>query len=99
VLYDDLGLSPAGRAAAIETSELVTLEQLAQFGADRVLLMLTSGADLAAEWEQLQRSEPWRQTTALHAGRVTPIAYWPWFDYSAFSQEKFLAAVPSIFKM
>ncbi|MBP1992064.1 helix-turn-helix domain-containing protein [Paenibacillus eucommiae] len=97
VLYEDLGLLPAGWSAGIDYRETVELEQLAQFGADRILLMFPRGEDIQVQWERLQHSEPWKQQASMLSSKVTPIAFWPWFDYSAFSQAKFLAAAPAIF--
>lgn len=99
VLYDDLGFAPAGRAAAIESREEMTAEELARFGADRILLMLSGGDNVRASWERLGAAEEWQRTAALlGAARVTPIALWPWFDYSAYTQMRFLQAVPAILR-
>nr|WP_273387127.1 helix-turn-helix domain-containing protein [Cohnella zeiphila] len=98
VLYEDLGMTPAGRAAAIEFRETVAPEELARFEADRILLMLPGGGDPRGARERLASSEEWKRTAASLGGRVTPVEAWPWFDYSAYAQERFLLAAPAMFR-
>ncbi|QHT58753.1 helix-turn-helix domain-containing protein [Paenibacillus lycopersici] len=97
VLYEDLGIVQPDRAAGIRRREEVPVRELASFEADRILLMLSDNEDVQAAWERFSGSEEWKRHCASLSSRVTPIPTWPWFDYSAYTQEKFLRAVPAIF--
>ncbi|MFB9275904.1 helix-turn-helix domain-containing protein [Cohnella cellulosilytica] len=98
VLYDDLGLQPADGVVGLERPRTVTPEELERYPADHILLMLQSGGNEPGDWERLRRSDEWRRIAAGLRGEVTPIAVWPWFDYSAYTQHKFLQTVPSLFQ-
>lgn len=98
VLYEDLGLRPADRVSGIECGKIVTAEELASFKADRILLMLPGGGDIRCEWEDLKHSEEWKRVSSVNHGKVTPIGVWPRYDYSAYSQKKFLQTLPTLFK-
>jgi len=99
VLYEDLGIGQPERVKRIQNRETVSLEQLVQFQADRIWLMLPGSEDLRAAWDELARSEAWQAEAAPLTSCVTPIATWPWFDYSAYAQQLFLQSVPAILGM
>lgn len=97
VLYEDLGLAVPERARRIESRETVSLCELAEFEADRILLMLSGEEHIRSAWERLKASQDWQRHAAPLSRRVTPIPVWPWFDYSAYTQQLFLQNVPAIF--
>ncbi|THF77593.1 AraC family transcriptional regulator [Cohnella fermenti] len=96
VLYEDLAIAAPERVLDIVVREHVSIQELAQFGADRILLMLPGGDDVAEAWARLTESDRWQREAVGLAGRVTPIALWPWFDYSAYAQRLFLENLPSL---
>ncbi|NQX70296.1 AraC family transcriptional regulator [Paenibacillus alba] len=98
VLYSDLQLNCPQQVKGIDTYQPATLQQLGDYDADRILLMFTNERSLQENWEILQRNEAWRALKAVQNHGVALISPWMWFEYSAYTQERFLSEALAVFK-
>ncbi|MFC7147866.1 helix-turn-helix domain-containing protein [Cohnella cellulosilytica] len=85
VLYEDLGLHPARNVAEIDDVAEVAAERLAEFEADRILLMVWEDEASRAAWSRLRSSAHWQRLRAVRSQRVQRISPFPWLEYTAFA--------------
>ncbi|NEW05860.1 AraC family transcriptional regulator [Paenibacillus sp. SYP-B3998] len=90
VFYDDLHIVPARGVDRMKPDQQVTPAQLADFDADRLLLILDEDALSKSSWQTLMHSEPWRGLKAVRNGRVDFLPPYPWVEYTAFTHELIL---------
>lgn len=83
VVYQDLGLNPAGQFDQPVYDQPVTIEQLAHFDADRLILIVRQEDETLAYWKSLQYANPWQELKAVRNNSVYLVSSDPWFEYSA----------------
>ncbi|GGI43958.1 hypothetical protein GCM10008018_04720 [Paenibacillus marchantiophytorum] len=98
VLYQDLGLNCPDPVRAIGSHAPVTCKMMSEYDADRIFVMFTNGRNVQENWDMLQHNEDWRGLRAVRNQAVSLISPWLWFEYSAFTQDRFLSEVSSLFK-
>ncbi|NQX59109.1 ABC transporter substrate-binding protein [Paenibacillus qinlingensis] len=98
VLYQDLGIKIPKGIGASTSHTLVTLEELADCDAERLMVMFTNGNSTQENWERLKKNNAWNELKAVRNQAVTCISPWLWFEYSAYTQERFLKEVATIMK-
>jgi len=97
VFYDELQLVPACRFDRSVYDQQVTIEQLADFDADRLLLIVRQESETLAYWKALQYSMPWQELKAVQNNRVYLISSDPWFEYSACAHSRIIDEVLHLF--
>ncbi|GLX67060.1 AraC family transcriptional regulator [Paenibacillus glycanilyticus] len=102
VLYDDLGLTLPTALREIQMIKQIEHTELTALHADRILVHVEQGPAAEARWQQLSRSDIWRNLPAVQSGKIhLAIAYScfdaPWNDYAAEPIGRFLNDVPSLF--
>ncbi|MFB9750615.1 helix-turn-helix domain-containing protein [Paenibacillus hodogayensis] len=97
VLYEDLRLAPPSGIAGTDSHKRLDFSGLAELDADRLLLMFPGATDAQAQWEALRQTEPWRKLKAVRNNRVSLLPLFPWFEYSAHTQQQFLSEALSVF--
>lgn len=98
VLYQDLDIRMPKGIGAKTSHTLVTLEQLADYDAERLMVMFTNGRSTQENWDLLKKKHAWNELKAVRNQSVTSISPWLWFEYSAYTQERFLNEVATIVK-
>ncbi|WP_335338945.1 AraC family transcriptional regulator [Aneurinibacillus sp. XH2] len=88
VLYDDLQLNMVPRFNDAEYKQAVTLEQLAEMDADRILLNICQEPQSLNQWQLLQTSRLWQDLKAVRRNHVYLISSDPWREYSAYACER-----------
>ncbi|RKN84764.1 AraC family transcriptional regulator [Paenibacillus ginsengarvi] len=88
VLYGDLALLPPAGIDPGRKGEAITLDGLAAYDADRIMLNICQEPESLAEWERLQQLPEWLGIKAVRSGAVTLIASDPWREYSASACER-----------
>ncbi|OBZ11107.1 AraC family transcriptional regulator [Bacillus sp. FJAT-26390] len=90
VFYDDLQLTPPRGVDRLKEDQQLTQAQLADFDADRLLLIVDEDSLSQASWRTLMNSEQWRSLKAVRNNRVDFLPSYPWVEYSAFIHELML---------
>lgn len=98
VLYEDLGLAPPAGIALAESHTEITAAKLQELDADRIYLMITDSVNPAASWEELRLSPAWANLKAVRTGRLELMPAYLWFEYSAYTQSKFLDSLIGLYK-
>jgi ABC-type Fe3+-hydroxamate transport system substrate-binding protein len=98
VFYDDLQLVPARGIDRLKQDQQVTSAQLADFDADRLLLIVDEDALSQASWRTLMNAELWRSLKAVRNNRVDFLPSYPWIEYSAFIHELMLDEVLKLWR-
>lgn len=97
VFFHDLRLAPAYRFDGSVCDQPVTIEQLADFDADRLLLLVRQEAETLAYWKTLQYSMPWQELKAVRNRRVYSISPDPWCEYSACAHDRIIDEALKLF--
>ncbi|MDQ8734295.1 AraC family transcriptional regulator [Paenibacillus sp. LHD-38] len=90
VFYDDLHVVPARGVDRMIMDQQVTPDQLADFDADRFLLIVDEDALSQSSWRTLMNSELWRGLKAVKNSRVDFLPSYPWVEYTAFTHDLML---------
>ncbi|MFD2329126.1 helix-turn-helix domain-containing protein [Cohnella sp. GCM10020058] len=95
VLIDDLGLSLAPSVDASHWYAETSLDRLASFEADRIIVIADRDSRSRATWSAVQASGHWRDLAAVRRGAVHVLAgydQWvhPWLENTAFNHERFM---------
>ncbi|WP_342774692.1 hypothetical protein [Paenibacillus dokdonensis] len=61
----------------------ITLQELQELNADRIMLIVCPEATTRKYWLTLQHSAGWKQLQAVQNGHVYMISADPWFEYSS----------------
>ncbi|TBL72706.1 AraC family transcriptional regulator [Paenibacillus thalictri] len=99
VLYGDLNITAAhpmekGRE---DTSIPVSIEQLAAYEADRILVNARQESATLAYWKQVQGSLAWRELKAVRNNKVHMITSDPWREYSPLAHERIVGIAMRLF--
>lgn len=102
VLYDDLGFRIPAALRDIGWNQSIEAFELAQYGADRILVHVDGNVAAESRWLQLSRGETWRKLPAVRSGQSHLIRAYgcfdgPWNEYAAEPIGRFLHDVPSLF--
>ncbi|MGF9819175.1 helix-turn-helix domain-containing protein [Brevibacillus agri] len=89
MLYGDLALATIPELKQLSNKE-ITLDQLAQFNPDRLLLLICPNASTRRYWLSLQYHTQWRGLNAVKNGQMYVIPSNPWFEYSALAMNRML---------
>ncbi|MFC4598392.1 ABC transporter substrate-binding protein [Cohnella hongkongensis] len=90
VFHEDLRIpSPVG-AEQLWGRETVSLEELSELEADRLLLIVDEDAQSQAGWKSLIRRQQWRLMRAVKKGCVDLLPANPLIEYTAFTHELLL---------
>lgn len=93
VFFGDLQLVPACPFDRPVHDKVVTLEQLARFDADHLLLMIRREEETLAHWEKLRHSVEWQELKAVRKNRIYFIQSDPWCEYSAWAHSRMVGEV------
>ncbi|MDF2668326.1 MAG: AraC family transcriptional regulator [Paenibacillus sp.] len=81
-----LPLAPDRHNALTDPSfERITLEQLSESDADRIVLLLSEDRHSLHTWNSLQLTENWKSLKAVRNNRIQSIAIGPWYEYTAYN--------------
>jgi AraC-like DNA-binding protein/ABC-type Fe3+-hydroxamate transport system substrate-binding protein len=98
VFYEDLRLQPAVGVDFIKNNQQITIAQVAEYTADRLLLFIDEQAHPKISKQMLMRSEEWRAIPAVRNGRVDMLPAYPWTEYTAFTNELMLDEVLKLWR-
>lgn len=90
VFYGDLQLVPACHMNRPVYDEPVSLEKLAHFDADRLLLILRRERETLSYWEKLKVSMEWQELKAVRKNRIHFIPSDPCLEYSAGAHDRMI---------
>ncbi|BDG30483.1 AraC family transcriptional regulator [Parageobacillus thermoglucosidasius] len=90
VFYHDLQMVPAYGGDRFIYDQQITLDQLAQIDADRLLLLVRQEEETLAFWKALQYSMPWQELKAVRNNKVYLIPSDPWVEYSAYAHDRII---------
>jgi ABC-type Fe3+-hydroxamate transport system substrate-binding protein len=90
VFYHDLQMVPAYGGDCFIYDQQITLDQLAQIDADRLLLLVRQEEETLAFWKALQYSMPWQELKAVRNNKVYLIPSDPWVEYSAYAHDRII---------
>ncbi len=90
VFYNDLDVVLAQGVDPTRTDQQVTPEQLADFDADRLLLIVDEDSRSQFSWRALMNSGLWRDLKAVRNSRVDYLPSYPWVEYTAFTHDLLL---------
>lgn len=98
VFYDDLRLQPAVGIEYIKKIRQITIAQVAEYTADRLLLFIDENVHPKISKQTLMRSEEWCAIPAVRNGRVDVLPVYPWTEYTAFTNELMLDEVLKLWR-
>jgi len=90
VLYRDFHFAATHQLEDHKVFETVTRDELPQFDADALIIMVDASFHAEQEWQVLQATREWRELSAVKAGRVYKIGTDKLFEYSAWSHNRAL---------
>ncbi|WP_438350442.1 AraC family transcriptional regulator [Paenibacillus sp. FA6] len=88
VLYDDLQLKLVPQVHPFECKQPLTIDQLVELDADRILLNICQEPESLDHWRSLQTSSLWQNLKAVRRNHVYYISSDPWREYSAYACER-----------
>ncbi|MFB9329444.1 helix-turn-helix domain-containing protein [Paenibacillus aurantiacus] len=89
VLYRDLELAAIPKLREL-CNEPLSIEELAAFDPDRLLLLVSPDAVTHLRWQSLQHDAGWLSLKAVQHGCVYQLQPSPWFEYSAVAVSRML---------
>ncbi|MFF2093031.1 helix-turn-helix domain-containing protein [Paenibacillus sp. NPDC058174] len=98
VIYEDLRVRPAVGIDRMNAAQEVRLNQLPEFEADRLLLIVGEDALSQSSWRTLLNSEIWRGLKAVINDRIDILPAYPWVEYTAFTHELLLDEVLKLWR-
>lgn len=90
VFFRDLPFTPAYGCDRAVYDRPVSVEQLAEWDPDRLLLLVRQEDETLAYWKTLQYSMPWQELKAVRNNRVYLIPSDPWVEYSACAHDRII---------
>lgn len=88
VLYDDLQLNAPSGFDPTNYNQLISVDQLVEFDADRILLNVCQEPESLDYWQSLQTSSLWQDLKAVRRNHLYFISSDPWREYSAHACER-----------
>ncbi|WP_033881258.1 ABC transporter substrate-binding protein, partial [Bacillus subtilis] len=95
VFFGDLGLSSA-TTADTPSEQAISLENIANYQADCMMLFLFKEPETIAYYQQLQQTEAWQNLSAVRNKRVYLLSLDPWNEYSACGHERIVQQTVSL---
>ncbi|RAP20655.1 hypothetical protein C2W64_03906 [Brevibacillus laterosporus] len=97
VFYGDLQMVPAHPLLEEGVDEEITLQKLAQYDPDRILVLACPETETLDYWKHLQLTAEWQEIRAVRLGQVYEILSNPWLDYSPLAHERLIEDVHRLF--
>lgn len=88
VLYEDLQLKPLSDCLSESCKKPISVEQIAELDADRILLNVCQETESLKGWQELQTGQLWKSLKAVRKNQVYLISSDPWREYSAYACER-----------
>ncbi|WP_440621224.1 bacillibactin transport transcriptional regulator Btr [Bacillus subtilis] len=95
VFFGDLGFSSA-TTADTPSEQAISLENIANYQADCMMLFLFKEPETIAYYQQLQQTEAWQNLSAVRNKRVYLLSLDPWNEYSACGHERIVQQTVSL---
>ncbi|WP_434517626.1 bacillibactin transport transcriptional regulator Btr [Bacillus subtilis] len=95
VFFGDLGFSSA-TTADTPSEQAISLENIANYQADCMMLFLFKEPETIAYYQQLQQTEAWQNLSAVRNNRVYLLSLDPWNEYSACGHERIVQQTVSL---
>lgn len=95
VFFGDLGFSSA-TTADTPSEQAISLENIANYQADCMMLFLFKEPETIAYYHQLQQTEAWQNLSAVRDNRVYLLSLDPWNEYSACGHERIVQQTVSL---
>lgn len=95
VFFGDLGFSSA-TTADTPSEQAISLENIANYQADCMMLFLFKEPETIAYYQQLQQTEAWQNLSAVRDNRVYLLSLDPWNEYSACGHERIVQQTVSL---
>ncbi|WP_426983030.1 bacillibactin transport transcriptional regulator Btr [Bacillus cabrialesii] len=95
VFFGDLGFSSAN-TADMPSEHAISLENIANYQADCIMLFLFKEPETIAYYQQLQQTEEWQSLSAVRNHRVYLLSFDPWNEYSACGHERIIQQTISL---
>jgi len=90
VFHEDLCIARPPGVEQLWQKQVITLEDLSQLEAERMLLIVDEDPQSRSAWELLMQREQWRNIAAVRNGRVDLLPTSPLNEYTAFTHELIL---------
>jgi len=95
VFFGDLGFCSAN-TADMPSEHAISLENIANYQADCIMLFLFKEPETIAYYQQLQQTEEWQSLSAVRNHRVYLLSFDPWNEYSACGHERIVQQTISL---
>ncbi|AOY05832.1 bacillibactin transport transcriptional regulator Btr [Bacillus subtilis] len=95
VFFGGLGFSSA-TTADTPSEQAISLENIANYQADCMMLFLFKEPETIAYYQQLQQTEAWQNLSAVRNNRVYLLSLDPWNEYSACGHERIVQQTVSL---
>ncbi|AUM63339.1 AraC family transcriptional regulator [Brevibacillus laterosporus] len=97
VFYGDLQMIPAHPLHDVGIDEKITIQKLAEYDPDHILVLACPESETLHYWKQLQMRPEWQQIRAVRLNNVHEIFSNPWRDYSPLAHERLIEDVYRLF--
>lgn len=97
VFYGDLQMIPAHPLHDEGIDEKITIQKLAEYDPDHILVLACPESETLHYWKQLQMRPEWQQIRAVRLNNVHEIFSNPWRDYSPLAHERLIEDVHRLF--
>ena len=98
MFYDDLHVVPVRNIDLMGPDQPITVDQLADFDPDRLLLNIDEDMASQRNWRTLMNSKLWSDLRSVRNSRVDFLPSYPWVEYTAFTHELMLDEVLKIWR-
>ncbi|QHT58567.1 AraC family transcriptional regulator [Paenibacillus lycopersici] len=96
MLFGSLGLQFPYAGARFPFDRPLSIAELDEAGADRILLLVCQETETLEGWKALQQSPEWMSLHAVRGNRVRIIPSDPWREYSPSAIERMLGSMPEL---
>ncbi|RFB31518.1 helix-turn-helix domain-containing protein [Brevibacillus sp. VP] len=97
VFYGDLQMIPAHPLHEGGIDEKITIQELARYDPDHILVLACPETETLHYWKHLQMTAEWQELRAVRLNKVHEILSNPWRDYSPLAHERLIEDVYRLF--
>ncbi|HBS44668.1 MAG TPA: AraC family transcriptional regulator [Paenibacillus sp.] len=98
VFFDDLKIVPAQDVTRLGLNEQITLDDLVNMDADRLLFIIDEDSQSQSSWRTLLEGKEWSSLKAVQNNKVDFLPSFPWIEYTAFTHDLMLDEILKLWR-
>ncbi|MFF2887978.1 helix-turn-helix domain-containing protein [Paenibacillus sp. NPDC057967] len=98
VFFDDLQILPAQDVTRLSLDEEISLNDLVDLDADRLLFIIDEDLQSQSSWRTLLNAKEWSHLKAVQTFKTDVLPSYPWIEYTAFTHDLLLDEVLKLWR-